>query len=457
MALGMMNGNGTRALLNVRSTLGWAGAMSIALAFGACAQRENSTGRDAPRPTSADKNRSIASTPGSKQAKLEAERALAAKVLPSKAGKVIEAKSGRIKVERLATLEHGWGLAYLPDGRLLVTEKPGRLRVFADGRLSAPIDGVPPVVYKAQGGLLDVAIDPAFDRNKFVYLSFVEQGQEPPNVRGDTRDPRIGPEQDLADVVLKGTAVARGRLEGDELRDVEVIWRQEPKMIGRNHFGGTLVFAPDGTLFILSGERQRFTPAQDMSGNLGKVVRINADGSMPRDNPFAGREDARADVWSLGHRNPLGAAIHPETGRLWMHEMGPAHGDELNIPEAGKNYGWPIVSNGDHYDGTPIPDHPTRPDFAAPAHYWHPAISPAGFIFYTGGLFPQWKGDALIGGLSSEVMLRLTLDGDKVKSEERIGLQARIREIVQAPDGSVLVITDPKDASGELLRLTPAE
>lgn len=389
------------------------------------------------------------------KAKRDAEMALAAKVLPSKAGQTIEAKSGRIKVERLATLEHGWGLAYLPDGRLLVTEKPGRLRFFADGKLSEPISGVPEVVYKGQGGLLDVAVDPNFASNKFVYVSYAEKAAQQPDVKQDERDPRLGPEQDLSDVVLRGAAVARGRLEGNQLQDVKVIWRQEPKQIGRGHYGGTLVFAPDGTLFILSGERQRFTPAQEMNSNLGKVVRINTDGTIPSDNPFASRTDVRSDIWSSGHRNPLGGAIHPATGKLWIHEMGPAQGDELNMPEPGKNYGWPVVSNGDNYDGSPIPDHPTQPQFAPPVFYWHPAISPAGFIFYTGDMFANWKNDALIGGLSSEVLIRVTIDGDRVRSEERLNLQARIREIVQAPDGSVLVITDPKEANGELLRLTP--
>jgi aldose sugar dehydrogenase len=369
------------------------------------------------------------------------------------AADVVQSKSGPVNVERLATLSEPWGMSFLPDGRLLVTEKPGRLRIYSDGRLSEPIGGVPAVAYRGQGGLLDVEIDPDFARNGLVYLYYTEAAEPQPKDARDTPDPRIGA-IDKEDNLLKGGAVARGRLVGDQLRDVKVVWRQVPKTIGRGHFGGRLAFAADGKLFITSGERQRFDPAQDRAANLGKVVRINADGSIPQDNPFASKGGARPDTWSLGHRNPLGAAIHPDSKQLWIHEMGPRHGDELNLPEPGKNYGWPVVSNGDHYDGTPIPDHPTRPEFAAPLHYWRPAISPSGLIFYTGTRFTDWRGSALIGGLSSESLIRLTLDGNRVTGEDRIGMRRRIRDVIQAPDGSVLLLTDAKD--GELLRLTPA-
>ena len=370
------------------------------------------------------------------------------------ASSVIQTKSGPVALERLATLELPWGMAFLPDGRLLITEKPGRLRLYADGKLSEPVSGVPQVAYREQGGLLDVEVDPDFTRNGLVYLSYAEAAEQQPAGARDVEDPRFGGYFDKDDNVLKGGAVARGRLDGLALRDLKVIWRQVPKTIGRGHFGGRLVFAPDGKLFVLSGERMRFDPAQDPAANLGKVVRINPDGSIPPDNPFAGKAGAQADVWSLGHRNPLGGAIHPTTGRLWINEMGPKHGDELNVPEPGRNYGWPVVSNGDHYDGSPIPDHPTRPDLAAPAFYWHPAISPSGMIFYTGTRFPDWRGNAFIGGLSSETLLRLTLKNDKVDAEERIAVQRRIRDVIQAPDGAVLLLSDgPK---GELLRLTPA-
>jgi len=389
-------------------------------------------------------------------AALLASSALAAPPPPSPgpAKEVIRTQSGPVNVERLAMFEHPWGMAFLPDGRLLVTEKPGRLRIYASGKLSEPVTGVPKVAYREQGGLLDVEVDPQFAANGLVYLSYAEAAEQQPADARDTPDPRFGGYFDKDDNVLKGGAVARGRLDGMALRDVKVIWRQTPKTIGRGHFGGRIVFAPDGKLFILSGDRMRFDPAQDPSGNLGKVVRINPDGSVPADNPFSGKTGSAADVWSSGHRNPLGGAINPASGRLWIHEMGPKQGDELNIPEPGKNYGWPVVSNGDNYDGSPIPDHPTRPDLAAPAFYWHPAISPSGLIFYTGSLFKDWNGNAFIGGMSSETLLRLTLKGDKVEAEERLGVQRRIRDVVQAPDGAVLALSDgPK---GELLRLTPA-
>jgi glucose/arabinose dehydrogenase len=367
---------------------------------------------------------------------------------------VIKTKTGPVAIERLAALSEPWGMAFLPDGRLLITEKPGRLRVFADGKLSEPIGGVPKVAYREQGGLLDVEIDPDFARNGLVYLSYAEAAEQQPSGARDVEDPRFGGYFDKDDNVLKGGAVARGRLDGSQLRDLKVIWRQEPKTLARGHFGGRLVFAPDGKLFIMSGERMRFDPAQDLTGNLGKVVRINPDGSIPTDNPFVGKAGAQADIWSLGHRNPLGAAINPASNQLWIHEMGPRHGDELNLPEPGKNYGWPVASNGDHYDGSPIPDHPTRADLAAPTFYWHPAISPSGLIFYTGSRFADWRGNALLGGLSSETLLRLTLKGNTVEAEERIGIRRRIRDVIQAPDGAVLVLSDGKD--GELLRLTPA-
>jgi len=257
------------------------------------------------------------------------------------------------------------------------------------------------------------------------------------------------------DGTLKGGAVARGKFENDELHDMTVIWRQVPKTIGLGHYGGRLVFAPDGKLFITSGERQRFEPAQDLSVNLGKIVRINSDGSIPSDNPFVSQKDARPDIWSLGHRNPLGAIINPVSKQLWVHEMGPAGGDEVNIIERGKNYGWPTVSNGDNYDGTPIPRHPTHPEFAPPIWSWNPAISPAGLIFYNGSLFPNWRGNLLLGGLSSKSLILLTLDGDRAKSEERIAMNRRIREVIEAPDGAVLLLTDAKDA--DLLRLTPGD
>jgi len=359
-----------------------------------------------------------------------------------------------IEIQTLAKkLDNPWALAFLPDGRLLITEKPGNLRIYADGKLTVPIKGVPKVEYHEQGGLLDVAVDPDFAENKLVYLSYTEAAEKQPPDAKETKDPRLGDFQDLEDVKLKGLAVARGRLEGDRLQDVTVIWRQEPKMIGRGHFGGRLVFAPGGKLFITSGDRQRFEPAQDLKANIGKIVRINPDGSIPDDNPFVNQDGARPDIWTLGHRNPLGAAINPETGELWINEMGPKDGDEINIVVKGQNYGWPKVSEGEHYDGTPIPSHSEGENFTMPVYAWIPAVSPAGLVFYGGDRFKDWQGKLLLAGMPEEALIVLTLNGDKVADEKRYDMGERIRDVIEAPDGSVLLLSDGDDA--ELLRLTP--
>lgn len=380
--------------------------------------------------------------------------ALVAAVAAHAEPETISTQSGPVTVKRLATLDHPWGMSFLPDGRLLISEKPGRLRVYADGKLSEAVAGVPRVKFRDQGGLLDVEIDPDFARNGLVYLAYSEAAAQQPQVESDEPDPRLGVFQDLKDTTLKGLAVARGQLDGLQLRDVQVIWRQEPKAIGRNHFGGRLAFAPDGKLFISSGDRQRFEPAQDPGSSIGKIVRINADGSIPDDNPFMNTDGARGDIWALGNRNPLGLAINPASGQLWESEMGPKGGDEINLIERGKNYGWPIVSPGDHYDDAPIPRHATRPEFAAPLHSWNPSVSPSGMAFYTGDVFPAWRGNVLLGGLSSEALIRLTLVDGKVTDVERIDMGRRIRDVIQAPDGSILLLSD--GPSADLLRLTPA-
>lgn len=366
----------------------------------------------------------------------------------------IETKSGLVRVEKLASLNFPWGMEYLPDGRLLITEKPGYLRIFDGEKLSDPIAGVPDVAYRNQGGLLDVTVDPNFEDNRRIYLYFVEAAENQPAGAKPVADPRLGPFVDEQDTTLKGGAVLRAELGNGRLSNQTVIWRQTPKIVGLGHFGGRLAFAPDGKLIITSGERQRFDPAQDLSTSLGKVIRVNSDGSIPADNPYADATGPRAAVWSYGHRNPLGLAIEPATGTLWMHEMGPLHGDELNRPEAGKDYGWPKISNGEHYNLAEIPHHETEPTrYAAPVHYWYPAISPSGLAFYTGEKFSDWKGNAFIGGLSSQALIRVELGGGNVKSEERIGLNKRVRDVIQGSDGSLLVLVDADD--GALLKLSP--
>jgi len=347
--------------------------------------------------------------------------------------RVVATQAGRIKVETLTNkLVHPWGLAFLPDGRMLVTERPGRLRIVTrDGKLAPPLGGVPKVYASGQGGLLDVALDPNFASNRLVYLSYAE-----PDPGGAS------------------TAVARGKLGDNGITGLKVIFSQKPKVSGGNHFGGRLVFARDGTLFITTGERAKFDPAQDLSGHLGKIIRINPDGSVPRDNPFVGRDGVRPEIWSYGHRNAQGAALHPLTGALWETEHGPRGGDEVNVPQAGKNYGWPLVSWGDHYSGLPIAKPPTRPDLTDAIYHWTPVIAASGLTFYTGDLFPSWRGNLLAGGLVSRGIVRLTLDGNKVTGEERIGLGARVRDVRQGPDGAVYVLTDEDD--GKILRLSPA-
>jgi glucose/arabinose dehydrogenase len=348
--------------------------------------------------------------------------------------KTVRSKAGSISLETVAgSLRHPWGIAFLPDGQLLVTERPGRLRqIGKDGSVSEPFAGVPEVVARGQGGLLDVALDPDFSSNRMIYLSFAEEG------RGGA-----------------STALGRGQLAERRVEKFEVIFRQAPKTSGGNHFGGRIAFAADGKLFLTLGERFKFEPSQDLSNHLGAVVRLNRDGSIPNDNPFAGQKDARHEIWSYGHRNIEAAAIHPETGKLWIAEMGPRGGDELNILEAGRNYGWPVVSWGQHYNGRNIPDPPTRPEFADAVRHWTPVISPSGMAFYTGEMFANWRGSVLIGGLSSQGIVRLQLDGEKIAEEERISLGARIRDVAQASDGSVYVITD--ENNGKVWRLTPSD
>jgi len=344
--------------------------------------------------------------------------------------------NGMVQVQSIAKgLEHPWGLDFLPDKRMLVTERPGRLRlVGTDGRISEPLTGVPEVYASGQGGLLDVAVSPMFAKDRLVYLSFAEAGD------GGA-----------------GTAVARGRLGERGLEDTRVIWRQQPKVGGSNHWGSRIVFHPDGTLFVTLGERFNHSErAQDLSATLGKVVRINPDGSVPRDNPFVNRAGARPEIWSYGHRNVQAAALHPETRQLWTVEHGARGGDELNHPEAGKNYGWPIISYGTHYTFMKIGEGTAKPGMEQPVYYWDPVIAPSGMTIYTGDLFAGWKNDFLIGSLTPGGLVRLVMKNGKVAQEERYlgDLQERIRDVCQAPDGSLYLLTDSRD--GQILRVTPA-
>ncbi len=347
-----------------------------------------------------------------------------------------------ISVQTVADgLDHPWALAFLPGGGMLVTERSGALRhVTQEGQLSEPVSGVPEVDARGQGGLLDVELDPDFAQNRMVYLSYAEAGDGG-----------------------NGTAVARGTLNEDRtaLADVEVIFRQTPKKRSTAHFGSRLVFDGNGHLFVTLGERSRAQfrgEAQELNSHLGKIVRINPDGSVPDDNPFAGRDDALPEIWSYGNRNIQAAAINPQTGALWVAEMGPKGGDELNIIEPGANYGWPIVSLGVNYDGTPVVDGLQHKDgMVDPIESWTPVIAPSGMIFYGGDAFADWQGDVFVGGLAATALVRLELDGNKVAGEERLleDLGLRIRDVAQGPDGAIYVVTDEDD--GEILRISPAD
>lgn len=344
---------------------------------------------------------------------------------------------GTLKVENIAKgLEHPWSLAFLPDGRMLVTERPGRLRlVSSGGNLSEPLSGIPQVYARGQGGLLDVALSPAFAADRLVYFSYAEAGE------GGA-----------------GTAVARSRLGERGLENTQVIWRQLPKVSGSNHWGSRIVFRSDGTLFVTLGERFSYSDsAQDLSTTLGKIVRINSDGSVPPDNPFVKRAGARPEIWSYGHRNVQAAALHPDNGQLWTVEHGARGGDELNHPEAGKNYGWPVISYGVHYSFFRIGEGTAKEGMEQPVYYWDPVIAPSGMVFYTGDLFAGWKNDVLIGSLTPGLLVRLVLKSAQVTREERYlgNLRERIRDVRQAPDGSVYLVTDARH--GQILRITPTD
>ncbi len=332
-------------------------------------------------------------------------------------------------------LNHPWSLQFLPDGSMLVTERPGRMRIVsADGELGDPISGVPAVYAHGQGGLFDVCLDPDFAKNHTLYFSYFE--------------PRGG---------NPGLTVASAQLDANALTNVKTIFAAQPGFNQTANIGGRIVVARDGTLFITVGDRFALKDdAQKLDNDLGKVIRINTDGSIPRDNPFVGKPGARPEIWSYGHRNSEGAAINPETGLLWTVEHGPRGGDEVNIPRPGKNYGWPVITYGIDYDGMPIEGGITaHAAMEQPLYYWDPVIAPSGFMFYTGTLFPEWKNNLFIGGLRGQRVSRLTLSGDKITGEEWLftDLHKRIRDVRQGPDGAIYLLTD--ETAGQILKVTP--
>lgn len=361
-------------------------------------------------------------------------------VAQSKSGAdVVMSEKQPFSIETVAKgLERPWGLAFLPDNRMLVTEKAGRMRIVTpDGKLSAPVTGLPKVDARGQGGLLDVAVAPDFNDTRLVYFTFSEAGEGGVN----------------------GTALGRGKLaaNGARLDDVEVIWRQAPKYASTKHFGSRIVFAPDNLMFVTTGERSDAefrVKSQALDETLGKVVRLTRDGKPAAGNPFADNPKAKPEIWSYGHRNVQGAAINPADGKLWTTEHGPRGGDELNRPEAGKNYGWPVITYGKEYSGADIGPS-EKEGMEQPVHQWTPSIGTSGLAFYTGDAYPAWKGNAFVGGLAIPTLSRLELDGAKVTHEERLltDLGERIRDVRQGPDGLLYMLTDSED--GGVIRLKP--
>jgi glucose/arabinose dehydrogenase len=340
-----------------------------------------------------------------------------------------------VRVHVLAQgLVHPWSLAFLPDGRMLVTEREGRLRIVRDGKLEPkPVSGLPPIAASGQGGLLDVVLHPRFAENGWIYLSYAARG--PGGL---------------------GTEVARARLVQDRLEDVKTIFQMQPKVSGGLHFGGRLVFDRQGLVYITLGERGDQDRAQRLDEHLGKIVRLHDDGRIPEDNPFRNRAGARPEIFSLGNRNVQGAALHPGTGELWTHEHGPQGGDEINVIRAGVNYGWPVITYGRNYgSGTRIGEGTHKAGMAQPLHYWVPSIAPSGMAFYTGDKFPRWRGDLFVGALRDQMLVRMRFEGEKVVREERLlqGVLGRIRDVRQGPDGFLYLLTD--ESNGLLGRLEP--
>ena len=362
--------------------------------------------------------------------------ALALNPVPASA-QTIKTQDHAIRVVKVVEgLEYPWGLAFLPDGRMLVTERPGRMRIVGkDGKLDPqPVAGLPSISATGQGGLLDVALHPRFAENGLVYFSFTARG-----------------------ITGVGTEVARARLVGNRLENVQVVFSQQPKGSTGRHFGSRLVFDREGYLYITLGDRGQQDRAQRPDDHAGSVIRLHDDGRVPKDNPFAGKSGWKPEKYTLGNRNMQGAALHPSTGLLWTHEHGPQGGDEVNVMRAGVNYGWPVITYGVEYViGTRIGEGTSKAGMAQPIHYWVPSIAPSGMAFYAGDRFPAWRGDLFVGALRDQMLVRLKLDGEKVVREERMlkNLLGRIRDVRSGPDGFIYLLTD--DSNGALVRLEPA-
>jgi aldose sugar dehydrogenase len=384
--------------------------------------------------------------------------AIACSPAPVDAKKTKKDATGQpFNISVIADFDEPWAMTFLPGSNdALITEKKGKLLLWRPGIGNSEVGGVPTVDYGGQGGLGDVIISPDFAKSRMIYLSWVEAG-----------------DKDARGAVVGRATLLDGRDGKPVLGNLQIIWKQYPKVEGRGHFGHRMAFSPDGRyLFIASGERQKFDPAQDMNSTLGKIVRIFPDGSIPEDNPFVAKDaesekyddkppvemrTAMREIWSLGHRNPLGLAFDNK-GQLWNQEMGPAHGDELNLVKRGANYGYPKVSNGDHYDGKDIPDHKPGDGFEAPSAFWNPAISPAGLMFYNGKMFPKWKNSMFIGGLGAKSLVRVQLNGTQATKADEWPMDARIREVEQGPDGAIWLLEDGiRGSQGRLLKLTPSK
>ncbi len=349
--------------------------------------------------------------------------------------KVYKTQHYSLQVASVANgLDHPWGMAFLPDGTILVTERnSGTIRLIeTNGRVLPPLSNTPRVYSRGQGGMLDIVIDPAYASTRRIYFSYAE-----------------------TEGGLASTTVARGRLNRrvNSLEDFEVIFQQHPKTVGDRHFGSRLIFSPKGHLFITMGERGKRDLTQNFTANMGQVIRINDDGSIPEDNPFVGRTGYRPEIWSVGHRNPQGAALHPLSRELWIHEHGARGGDEINISKPGRNYGWPVIAYGIHYSGAKIGEGTHKKGMEQPIYYWDPSIAPSGMTFYTGNKFAKWKGDVFIGALKYRLLVRLSLDGDKIISEEHIldELNKRVRSVVQGPDENLYILVD--ENPGQVLRI----